>query len=407
MSNDNTAGLYGVYWDGGSGVIEQVSVEITATTVTSTCAGFSIYQGSDQVGNESPAYIRFCRCNINSSSGNARGIIASSSSATYTKTVNVFGCMFLASGVVSYGCYATGANMTLYVRNTFTSGSSYDLCRQTSATFIVAGCTLANGTTSGTITYSGTIVSEDGYFSDDVTALGTIKVLSNSEKFIAGAGSNMSMYYNGTNGYIETNLVAASDLRITTGTAKTLVLDTVVYDDLKIPLGSLVMPGVSDPSLVAYNVNGGGIDTYLYEFEKNDIASFTVQLPHSYKEGENITAHIHWTPGARGDEENGATVGWKMDYSWANIDGTFNTMATLNLSDACDGTDHKHQITPSGTITGTSKTISSMLICNVKRTDTGSDDTWAGTTSGELPMLLEIDFHFPIERIGSRTTTTA
>jgi hypothetical protein len=45
--------------------------------------------------------------------------------------------------------------------------------------------------------------------------------------------------------------------------------------------------------------------------------------------------------------------------------------------------------------------ISSMLICNVRRTDTGADDTWVGTLSGKRPMLLEIDFHYQIDMVGS------
>ena len=60
-------------------------------------------------------------------------------------------------------------------------------------------------------------------------------------------------------------------------------------------------------------------------------------------------------------------------------------------------------MTPEATITGTDKNISSMLICNIKRTDTGTDDTWAGTASGALPMLLEIDFHFEMDTVASRT----
>jgi hypothetical protein len=181
-----------------------------------------------------------------------------------------------------------------------------------------------------------------------------------------------------------------------------LVGDAIVYDDIRINPGSFDRPGVSDPVLIAYDVNGGGISTYLYEFAKNDIASFTVQIPHSYKTGENIKIHIHWSPGPRGAAESGNYVGWKIDYSWANIDGTFGTMATLDLSDVCDGTNHKHQMTPDISITGTGKGISSMLLCNIKRTDTGTDDTWAGTLTGELPLLLEIDIHYPINTIGSR-----
>ena len=179
-----------------------------------------------------------------------------------------------------------------------------------------------------------------------------------------------------------------------------------VYDDLRIVPGAFDLPGTSDPALVAYSPGGGAIATKLYEFQVDDIACLTVQIPHGYAQGQNITVHVHWTPGTRGNEENGKLVGWKVDYSWANINGAFGAMATADLKDACNGVDHEHNMTPEVTITGTDKTISSMLICNVKRTDTGDDDTWVGTASGSLPMLLEIDFHFPIDTVGSQASSS-
>lgn len=182
--------------------------------------------------------------------------------------------------------------------------------------------------------------------------------------------------------------------------------DATVWDDIRINPGSFDRPGDSDPAIVAYAPNGGGISTYVYEFALNNIAAFTVQLPHSYKTGSDIYCHLHWTPGARGNEENGNTVGWKVDYSWASIGGNFGDMATLDLSDACDGTDHKHQMTTDAVISGTGQGISSMLLCNVKRTDTGTDDTWATNTAGNMPKLLEIDFHFEVNTLGSRQRTS-
>lgn len=182
--------------------------------------------------------------------------------------------------------------------------------------------------------------------------------------------------------------------------------DAVVWDDLRIVPGSFDRPGASDPSMVSYQPGGSGTATYLWQWAKNNIASFTIQLPHSYKVGSDIYCHAHWTPGPRGNEENAALVGWKLDYSWANLNEAFGAMATLDLSDACDGVDHKHQMTPDVVISGDEKGVSSMLICNFKRTDTGDDDTWAGTASGSLPMLLEIDFHFQIDTMGSRERTT-
>jgi hypothetical protein len=182
--------------------------------------------------------------------------------------------------------------------------------------------------------------------------------------------------------------------------------DDTVWDDMRVVPGSFDRPGVADPDIVAYAPAGGAISTYLWEFSKNDIASFTIQLPHAYKVGTDIYCHIHWTPGARGNEESGNLVGWKVDYTWASIDSAFGAMATLDLSDACNGVDHEHDMTPNVVISGSGKGISSMLICNIKRTDTGTDDTWVSTTSGRLPMLLEIDFHYQIDALGSKLIST-
>lgn len=179
--------------------------------------------------------------------------------------------------------------------------------------------------------------------------------------------------------------------------------DATVWDDLRIVPGSFDRPGTSDPTMVVYSPGGGATNTYLWEFKKNDIASFTCQMPHGWKVGSDIHVHIHWTPGTRGAAENGHTVGWKIEYSWASIDGVFVAMATVDLSDACDGTDHKHQMTTDVTISGLNHSLSSMLLCNVRRTDTGADDTWASAASGQLPFLLEIDFHFEMDTVGSRS----
>jgi hypothetical protein len=182
--------------------------------------------------------------------------------------------------------------------------------------------------------------------------------------------------------------------------------DGSVWDDIRIVPGSFDRPGSADPAIVGLTPGGSGTTTFFFEFAKDDLASFYVQLPHSYKLGSDIKVHIHWTPGNRGNEENATTVGWKIDYSWASINSAFGVMATLDLSDACDGTDWKHQMTPDVTITGTDKGISSMLVCNVKRTDTGTDDTWAGTASGSLPLLLEVDFHFEMDSLGSFSSSS-
>jgi hypothetical protein len=57
-------------------------------------------------------------------------------------------------------------------------------------------------------------------------------------------------------------------------------------------------------------------------------------------------------------------------------------------------------MSPEVTIDGhtAAKNVSSMLMCRIYR-DTG--DTWAGNAANG-PALLEVDFHFPIDTVGSR-----
>ena len=53
-----------------------------------------------------------------------------------------------------------------------------------------------------------------------------------------------------------------------------------------------------------------------------------------------------------------------------------------------------------------SNTLTRYRVAVLWTDDTGADDTWAGAGTGNLPLLLEIDFHFPIDTIGSRTDDT-
>jgi hypothetical protein len=187
---------------------------------------------------------------------------------------------------------------------------------------------------------------------------------------------------------------------------KTLVLSGVVYDDIRILPGAFSFSGTNDPTQVSYLPGGSGLNTFLYEFALNDYATFTCQMPHDYKEGTDISVHVHWTPGYYGVDEIGHAVGWKVSLSWQNIWGAFDSMTTYNTGDVSYGYDNYHQMSVDTTISGTGKKISSMIIGRITRTDTGSDDTWAGTATGHLPLLLEVDFHYQKDTLGSRTLTT-
>ena len=171
------------------------------------------------------------------------------------------------------------------------------------------------------------------------------------------------------------------------------------WEDLRIVPGAFSFPGVSDPALADWQPGGSGATFKLYEFAEADEVTIFCQLPHSYKEGTDLKPHVHWTPGDRGSEEDGNTVAWKIDYVIVSQDGTYSASTTLDLSDTVSGTDHYHEVSPAGTISGTGIEVSAIFVGRLYRDSTG--DTWATDTVGNRPMILEFDIHFQVDGHGS------
>ena len=203
---------------------------------------------------------------------------------------------------------------------------------------------------------------------------------------------------------IKTSDIAASDLVVDCGTDKTMVLNETVWDDMRVVPNVFDVPGGTDPDVISYQPGGSGPTFKVYAFAKGDEGFFTIQLPHSYKEGTDLRAHVHWTPGPRGNEENGNTVQWRLDYSFSPINGNFPAASTAAMADACDGVDHRHQMTAQATISGAGLTMSSQMWGRVYRWNDASD-TWVGT-GNNLPIFIEFDMHYQIDTIGSRTYST-
>lgn len=182
------------------------------------------------------------------------------------------------------------------------------------------------------------------------------------------------------------------------------VREVARWDDVRIVPGAFDFAGAADPTLVDYTPPGSSVAMKLWEFALNDVAYFTVQLPHTYKEGTDIYPHVHWTPGPKGAAENAKNVLWGLHYSLANVNGVFSSGGPLDLSGICTGVDHSHLVSDSPAISGTALKISDVLVCRLMRSSAaigGSSDTWAGTTTGNRPLLLGIDFHHEVDFLGS------
>jgi hypothetical protein len=203
-------------------------------------------------------------------------------------------------------------------------------------------------------------------------------------------------------GLLETDTSAPKDLEIDCGSQKTVKIKQSVWDDLRIVPGAFKFAGSADPSLQNWQPGGSGATFKVYKFKKNDEAFASCQMPHTYKEGTDLEFHIHWTPANRGVAESGNKVGWKVDYTIAVVGGIFGASATVDLSDTCSGVNDKHELAGSVTVSGAGLKVSHIIVLRIYRTDTGTDDTWAGTTNAQSPALLEFDIHFRKDTMGSR-----
>ena len=97
-------------------------------------------------------------------------------------------------------------------------------------------------------------------------------------------------------------------------------------------------------------------------------------------------------------------VRWGLEYEWQNIAADFSATTTIYAEESMTDEADKHQMTAFAAITGTGKTISSMLVCRLFRNSSHANDTYDNGTA--LALLLEVDFHYELDTVGSRQITT-
>ena len=101
--------------------------------------------------------------------------------------------------------------------------------------------------------------------------------------------------------------------------------------------------------------------------------------------------------GAGGGAEN---VKWDLTYSWQNIGSVFPGATSVSQTiDVQNDSNNSHMFDSVATISGSGRTISSMLVCSLTRDVSVANDYAAAA------YLLEVDSHFEIDTIGSRQET--
>jgi len=221
-----------------------------------------------------------------------------------------------------------------------------------------------------------------------------------------GTGVDMSILYDGAIGKISTALVAPSDLEVDCGADKTIVLKETVWDDM---LPYSINPGVGVSGMSLANYGATGFRWYFWDDNgaANEEIQCFFQLPHSYKEGTDVSLHLHVVPevnGAGGDED----VEFSLEYQWVNITGGYSSAANTVVAStvfrvgAADA--GKHILWDFAHFSGAGKTVSSELMVRIKRltkvADRVNDDYTAKV------YLRFIDVHLEKDTIGSRTETS-
>lgn len=171
-----------------------------------------------------------------------------------------------------------------------------------------------------------------------------------------------------------------------------------IWDDLRVTLDQ-----GSNSALLDYLSGTSGPQIWFF---RNNAAveamSFTVQLPHSWKEGTTIYPHLHWIP----KNTAGGNVEWNFEYTWANYEPAapqvFPAITTSTVVASGPFTASTSLITALTTsnagIVATGKKISSILVCRIWRDASRAADTYAADAG-----LLFLDFHIEMDTFGSRS----
>jgi hypothetical protein len=167
------------------------------------------------------------------------------------------------------------------------------------------------------------------------------------------------------------------------------------WDDIRVGLTSVKTGGSSDPDFAKLRDNGAGsqgVFTYLFSPLLEEEVYFEVQIPHSYKAGTDLKAHIHWCP----IDANAGNVVWALEYTIANANQVIGNTTPVQATIAANGVAYKEQLDAIATISGAGVTESSLIIGRLYRKAADAADTYASDAAA-----LSFDFHFQTDKLGS------
>ena len=117
-----------------------------------------------------------------------------------------------------------------------------------------------------------------------------------------------------------------------------MTVQTNVYDDIVFEASAVNPVGIVDAATLV-DTSGQSADQLALVFAANRLMLVAAQMPHTWNEGTTVYPHLHFEV----QIANAVTNVWKIDYSIADIDGTFpaSTHVTNQITFAA-GSQWKH-----------------------------------------------------------------
>jgi hypothetical protein len=165
-----------------------------------------------------------------------------------------------------------------------------------------------------------------------------------------------------------------------------------VFNDANV--GSLVLvSGGTLPGVVEWiDTDAAATGIYTRGFAVNESGSGSIEIPHDYKEGSNITFHVHW--GVVDAPTGTDYVKWQLKYFVSDPHITSTT--PIVVEDTAPAQYHKKR-TDFAAISGTGILIGYQFNFNIARI-AAVGDAFAGEAYVET-----IGFHYEADTIGSST----
>lgn len=171
-----------------------------------------------------------------------------------------------------------------------------------------------------------------------------------------------------------------------------------VWKDINLGAAMLTLPAASQPDEDEF-VDEGGTDTGIstWAFAVGEGVSGNFELQHDYKEGSDVTFHVHWQGIAAPTGTD--KVKWQLIYTVAQMEATLDAATTITVETDFD-TQYEFKISSFSAITGTNFNIGDQFLFHLSRVAASANEY------GGDALLATLGLHYEIDTVGSRQITT-